>query len=138
MSLYIPASLRLFILTRSRYRCEYCLFPQTFAANPFEPDHIIPVQHGGQTVADNLATACFHCNRNKGPNVGSFDPITGILTPFFNPRLQRWQDHFELRDGEILPLTAEARVTIKILQLNAEERLAERSRLLQLGLFWQS
>ena len=102
MSLYIPTHLRQFVLARANHRCEYCLFPQTFAANRFEPDHIISVQHGGHTEASNLAAACFHCNRNKGPNVGSFDPLTAILTPFFHPRLQHWHEHFELRDGEIL------------------------------------
>ncbi len=37
-------------------------------------------------MVDNLALACLRCNRHKGPNVGSFDPLTGQLTPFFNPR----------------------------------------------------
>lgn len=136
MSLYIPTHLRQFVLARANHRCEYCLFPQTFAANRFEPDHIISVQHGGLTEASNLAAACFHCNRNKGPNVGSFDPLTAILTPFFHPRLQHWHEHFELRDGEILPLTPEGRVTVRIFLFNHEDRIHDRLRLLELGLFW--
>ena len=136
MSLYIPTHLRQFVLARANNRCEYCLFPQTFAANRFEPDHIISVQHGGLTEASNLAAACFHCNRNKGPNVGSFDPLTAILTPFFHPRLQHWHEHFELRDGEILPLTPEGRVTVRIFLFNHEDRIHDRLRLLELGLFW--
>jgi hypothetical protein len=135
MALNLSTSLRLFVLERAHNRCEYCLFPQAFAAHRHEPDHIIPVQHGGATDEENLALACFRCNRNKGPNVGSFDPLTGQLTAFFNPRIHRWNEHFELYGPEILPLTPEARVTVKILRLNEEDRLIERKRLLDLGLF---
>ncbi len=33
----------------------------------------------------NLALACPYCNRYKGTDLGSLDPETGQLTPFFNP-----------------------------------------------------
>jgi hypothetical protein len=75
------------------------------------------------------------CNRYKGPNVGSFDPLTGILTPFFNPRTQKWSEHFELREAIIQPLTPEGRVTVKILRLNDENRVAERASLIEAGLY---
>jgi len=51
------------------------------AAHRHEPDHIIPIQHGGEATEDNLALAWMRCNRYKGPNVGSFDPETGALVP---------------------------------------------------------
>lgn len=107
--------------------------PQTFALHPHEPDHIIPLQHGGETSEDNLALACMRCNRHKGPNVGSFDPQTKKLVAFYHPRTQIWQEHFRLVDGEIQPLTPEGRVTVKILRLNDEVRIQERQRLIQLG-----
>ncbi len=75
------------------------------------------------------------CNRHKGPNVGPFDPKTGKLVPFFNPRTQSWEEHFVLEDAVIRPLTAEARVTVKILSLNEEDRMMERKRLLEVGLY---
>lgn len=34
-----------------------------------EIDHIIPVAKGGQTVADNLQTLCWKCNRAKGDKI---------------------------------------------------------------------
>jgi len=37
----------------------------------------------------------------------------------------RWTDHFQLDAGEVLPLTAIGRVTVRLLQLNRSERLAE-------------
>ena len=86
MTSHLSIHLRQFVFERANSRCEYCLFPQAFSVHRHEPDHIMPLQHGGTTDENNLALACLRCNRNKGPNVGSFDPLTGLLTPFFNPR----------------------------------------------------
>jgi hypothetical protein len=132
----VPAVLRRMVETRAGQRCKYCWLPQKFAAHRHEPDHIVPIQHGGTTDKENLALACFRCNCYKGPNVGSFDPNTGRLTAFFHPRRDRWNEHFELRDAEILPLTPEGRATVKILRLNDEERMIDRKRLIDLGLFF--
>ena len=135
MSAEISASLRKLVRERAQDRCEYCLMPQSFSAFEHEPDHIIPVQHGGDTTAENLALACLHCNRRKGPNVGSFDPKTGVLVAFYNPRTHDWDTHFTLKGGVIRPLTPEARVTVKILQLNQEQQIEERVRLIALGMY---
>ena len=132
---YISFELRELVAERARHRCEYCLLPETATLHRHEPDHIVPHQHSGITEADNLALACFRCNRLKGPNVGSFDPETGNLVPFFNPRVQEWTGHFALEDAMIVPLTAEGRVTAKLLRLNDEDRLEERRLLLGLGLY---
>ncbi len=75
------------------------------------------------------------CNRFKGPNVGSFDPETGNLVPFFNPRKQKWTDHFKIQNALIIPLTAEARVTEKIFRFNDEDRVTERKYMIEAGLF---
>jgi 5-methylcytosine-specific restriction endonuclease McrA len=84
----VSASLRQLVTERAAYRCEYCLLPQAVALYQHEPDHIVPRQHNGETHESNLALACLRCNRYKGPNVGSFDPLTGVLVPLFNPRTQ--------------------------------------------------
>lgn len=135
MSESISAELRRLIAERAGHRCEYCLLPQSAALHRHEPDHIIPLQHDGATDAGNLALACFYCNRYKGPNVGSFDPLTGQLTALFHPRLQVWEQHFRLVDGEIQPLTPEGRVTVRLLRLNDPGRLTERRWLIASGLF---
>jgi len=135
MSEEVSNSLRRLVVSRAEGRCEYYLMPQSASAYEHEPDHIIPIQHGGETKSDNLALACLRCNRRKGPNVGSFDPKTGVLVAFYNPRAQKWGDHFRLNKAEIQPLTPEARVTVKILQLNDEQCLEERKSLLDLGLY---
>jgi hypothetical protein len=63
--------------------------------------------------------------------------MTGQLVSFFNPRIHNWEDHFELRGAIIHPLTAEGRVTVKIFRLNDEDRVMERFRLLDSGLYEQ-
>ena len=131
----LSGELRLLVTQRADWRCEYCLLPEAVSLHRHEPDHIIPRQHGGRSVADNLAYACLRCNRHKGPNVGSFDPLTGELTAFFNPRQQRWDEHFRLEMAEIVPLTPEARVTVRILRLNDADRVAERQALQNAGLY---
>jgi hypothetical protein len=49
------------------------------------------------------------------------------------PRTQNWQEHFALSSAAIMPLTAEGRVTVLILQLNHPDRLQERKRLISIG-----
>jgi HNH endonuclease len=134
MTSYIPAALRQLVLERAEGRCEYCRFPQDAAFLTFEIDHIIAEKHSGATVAENLALACVFCNSFKGTDLGSLDPDTGQLTPFFNPRIQLWDDHFRVEeDGRLQPITPEGRVTVAILHMNDPERVLERQLLLQAG-----
>jgi len=135
LSSELSTGLRKLVIERAKNRCEYCLLPQSVSLHKHEPDHIVPLQHGGQTDADNLTLSCMRCNRYKGPNVGSFDPETGNLVPFFNPRTQDWANHFELDGAIIRPRTAEARVTVKIFRMNDEDRVLERQSLIEASLF---
>ena len=59
-------------------------------------------------------------------NLLRFDPTTGKLTPFFNPRKDVWSDHFEWDGPIIQPLTAEGRVTVKIFRFNDPDRVEQR------------
>jgi 5-methylcytosine-specific restriction endonuclease McrA len=38
-------------------------------AGALECDHVIPVSRGGKNHIENLATACFKCNRSKNDNL---------------------------------------------------------------------
>ena len=100
---------------------------------PHEPDHIIATQHGGETALDNLAYACFQCNRAKGPNIASLDPATGMLTSLYNPRTAPWSAHFRIDGALVEPLTAIGRATVFLLRLNDAERMAIRANLLRRG-----
>jgi hypothetical protein len=67
--------------------------------------------------------------------LGSLDPDTSQLTPFFHPRNHQWVDHFRLEGAHIVPLTPEGRVTVFIFLLNHPDRIAEREPLIQLGMY---
>ena len=55
---------------------------------------------------------------------------------FFNPRTQVWSEHFLIEEsGEIIPLTAEARVTERIFKLDDVERIEERCILIEAGIY---
>lgn len=123
---YIPTALRRLVVERAENRCEYCLLPETIAFFPHEVDHVIAEKHGGQTEAENLAFACWRCNRHKGSDLGSFDPQTQNFSRLFNPRQQVWTDHFAFHGEQVIGLTPEGRTTVSLLQLNSAERLAER------------
>lgn len=123
------------ISRRAGRRCEYCLLREKQAVKKHEPDHIVPLKHGGLDDDSNLAWACFQCNRYKGSEVGAFDPQTGELVALFNPRSQRWEEHFAVREGEIIALSSAGRVTILVLQLNRPTRVAVRRLLMQAGLY---
>ena len=131
-STYIPVALRRLVEERAKYRCEYCLLPANLSFFPHEIDHIIAEKHGGKTEANNLAYTCWRCNRYKGTDLGSFDPQTGDFCFLFNPRTQQWFENFEVNNWKILGLTSVGRTTVKLLQFNNDERIAERERLRQI------
>jgi hypothetical protein len=134
MTSYISADQRRLVIERAGQRCEYCLLHQADAALfDHEVDHIIAEKHGGLTTDDNLAFACFACNRYKGSDIASIDHHTAKVTSLFNPRQQVWTDHFALEGPTIVPLTAEGRVTERLLRLNIEQRLRRREELIVLG-----
>jgi hypothetical protein len=110
--------------------------PQIIRTAKHQIDHILPYQHGGQTIAENLALACSQCNKYKGTNIATYDLETGDLTPFFNPRTQIWREHFQIEEtGEIETLTAEARVTVRILHFNNPNRIEERRGMIAVGIY---
>jgi hypothetical protein len=126
---YIPVALRRLVEERANRLCEYCLLPADFTFFPHEIDHVIAEKHGGETNADNLAFTCWRFNRHKGSDLGSFDPQTGAFSFLFHPRTQQWDKHFKFEELQIVGLTPEGRTTARLLQLNSDERLAERQRL---------
>jgi hypothetical protein len=130
----VSAALRREVRERAGERCEYCLLAESQSFFPHEPDHLIAKKHGGGTLFANLALACFDCNRFKGSDIASIDLVTGEIVPLFNPRTQRWSEHFRLyEDGRIAPITAIGRVTETLLRFNLPERLLVRARLMATG-----
>jgi hypothetical protein len=135
MADYISVSLRQLVIQRASGACEYCLVHQTFSIYSHEVDHAIALKHGGQTISENLVLACLPCNRHKGSDLTSLDPLTGEITALFNPRIQTWSDHFQLEGGFILGLTATGRTTLFLLKMNEASRLQLRQALASQGLY---
>lgn len=129
----VSAELRRQVVDRAGNCCEYCLLGQDDYPFAFHVEHILAEKHRGQSIESNLCLSCPVCNRYKGSDLTSIDEETGEIVPLFNPRHHEWNDHFQLSDATINPLTAEGRVTVFLLRLNDEERVAERRLLIELG-----
>ena len=116
----IPAALRKRIELAARYRCGYCLTPQTISGAQMEIDHIVPVAAGGLSAEANLWLACAWCNSHKGAQTHAADPETGAMVPLFNPRTQPWAEHFRWNvAGDLIEgITPIGRATVIVLQLN--------------------
>ena len=129
----VPERVRRQVQERAQGRCEYCLIREADMYYPHEADHVIAEKHGGPTSLDNLAWACFYCNRFKGSDLASVDPISKKVVFLFHPREQRWNRHFRLNGARIEGITSSGRATVALLHLNDPERVAFRLRLIELG-----
>lgn len=95
MSRYITTEERRQIMERAKGRCEYCQCWSQYAAKSFEVEHIIPTVKGGTDDLDNLAFSCGGCNSHKYDKISAFDPIDEVEISLFNPRRQKWEEHFK-------------------------------------------
>jgi hypothetical protein len=118
---------------RAAMRCEYCHAPEFASFLPFVVDHIIARQHGGETMAVNLALACGRCNQHKGPNIAGIDRETGQLTRLYHPRNDRWSEHFRWDAAVLAGRTDVGRTTIAVLAMNSPSQLEHRFSLLAEG-----
>lgn len=135
MSARIPTTIRRRVEQRAQSRCEYCPIHQDDAFLTHEPDHVVALQHGGETSEENLAWSCFECNRFKGSNLSSLDHETGRIERLFNPRTDSWSDHFRLAEARFVPLTPIGRATAFLLRFNAPENVELRRTLIAKGRF---
>lgn len=126
MGSYISAELQRFVAERADHLREYCLVHEDDRGFGCHVDHIISEKHGGLTEESNLAYACAPCNRAKGSDIGSLTKESGSFVRLYNPRIDKWHEHFKIDGSQIIGLTEVGRVTVKILRLNDEERRLER------------
>lgn len=114
---------------RANHLCEYCHTSERWQYVRFTIDHVIPLVRGGTEELDNLALACFHCNRRKAAKLTAWDPDSGKEIPLFNPRQSAWSEHFIWSsDGLLISgLTPTGRMTVKVLEMNRERIVSIRS-----------
>lgn len=123
------ASLQQQVRQRARFLCEYCHTNEQWQYVPFTVDHVIPLKLGGTDDVENLALACFHCNRRKSDRVTAVDPQTNEDVPLFNPRQDEWNHHF-IWSADCLSIvgqTATGRATVNSLDLNRRRILPIRA-----------
>ena len=129
----MPDALRALVRHRAQGLCEYCLLHEQDLLHGFHVDHVISEKHSGPTQDHNLAWACPFCNRAKGSDIAGY--VDGNLVRLYNPRIDRWSEHFRLDGARMAALSAIGRVTLPLLGLNDAYRLAMRELLLEAGLF---
>lgn len=132
MNPFYPAVAR-----RAGHRCEYCRAPEVLFNLPFEVEHVVPTARGGADEEANLALACRSCNLLKSDHVAGVDPDTGEAVRLFNPRSDRWAQHFaaDVESGEVRGLTPVGRATVERLRLNDPVQLTARQFWIRLRLF---
>jgi hypothetical protein len=133
MSSRISSETRQIVASRANYVCEYCLITEEDAYFRFQVEHIISRKHGGSSELENLALACVFCNRYKGSDIASLKPEINELVRFFNPRINRWREHFRLSGVVIETLTDIGEATVRILQMNHNDQILERQVLSRRG-----
>ena len=137
MSVFSEA-VRIAVAQRAEGRCEYCHLPVQGQVARFPIDHVLPRTAGGSTDLSNLALACPHCNARKWCRTHYEDPASGNAVPLFNPRTQRWDEHFAWSDVDPTELTAKtpcARATTALLEMNHDILKGVRAILIQLNIF---
>ena len=131
----IGLAVRREVARRAGARCEYCRMPETELFAGCEVDHVISRKHGGVTDLANLALSCERCSRAKGTDVGSVVGPERRFVRLFNPRIDTWHTHFRLDGARIEPLTDIGEATVRLLRLNAPDRLLQRQALQQIRIY---
>ena len=118
----LPFAIQAQVRQRAKDLCEYCHASEKWQYVRFTVDHIIPLNQDGADDLENLALACFHCNRRKSNNLSGMDPQSKTKVPLFNPRSEEWPQHFiwSMNALYILGLTPTGRATIEMLALNRD------------------
>jgi hypothetical protein len=130
VSTYIPESLKAQIEEADIQRCCYCLTSAANSGIPMSYDHILPRSKGGASTFENVCLACRSCNEFKSDAIDSEDPLTGTKNLLFNPRTQKWAEHFiwSPDSTKIEGVTATGRATVIALRMNHQTIVAARWR----------
>jgi HNH endonuclease len=108
---------------RAAGRCEYCRMHQSLQGATFHVEHVVPRSRGGASTLENLAWACPGCNLRKSDRVDVPDPDSGVSVSLFNPRIDRWNEHFAWNGYEVTGLTGIGRATVAALDFNHPRRV---------------
>src|SRR5574341_46968 len=120
-------TIRRLVHERAGFCCEYC---QTCEDNTGQAMHVEHIHPSGGDDLDNLCLSCSSCNLSKAAATSALDPETSVETALFNPRTQRWADHFIwIDDGiRVQGLTPAGRATVARMKMNQPRMTRARRR----------
>lgn len=127
---YISREIRRLVALDARHRCGYCLSDEFLMGMALSIEHIIPVAVGGTSARENLWMSCRPCNEFKNDRIEAADPNSGMLVAIFNPRMQKWNEHFQFDESGtlVIGITPTGRATTHALQLNRSLLVKARKR----------
>ncbi len=133
---HIPIAVQRKVIQLSNDCCEYCLHPESHSTDYYHFDHINPFLKEDRHSIFNIARSCGRCNILKSQKTDAFDPLTGKNFPLYNPRQNRWTDHFQWSEDSLVinGLTEIGRATIELLDLNRSSAVKLRRLLKTAGL----
>ena len=132
----IRAATRELVRKRAVGRCEYCRIHEDDEPYVFHLEHIIPIKHGGGDDPSNLAWSCHNCNLAKGANLSG--RLQDETVPLFHPRQQQWNRHFRWVGPVLLGKTKCGTATVRVLNINADDRVRLRAILIKADRFHPS
>ncbi|MGI6414220.1 MAG: HNH endonuclease [Thermoguttaceae bacterium] len=120
---------------RAGRRCEYCRMHQSLQGATFHVEHVVPRSLGGTSEIHNLAWACPSCNLHKSDRVEVQLPGVPQAVLLFNPRTNRWDEHFAWDGYRVVARTPVGQAAIDVLKLNHHRRISIRQAEALFGLF---
>jgi HNH endonuclease len=123
------------VCRRADHLCEYCHASEKWQYVQFTVDHVVPLDLRGTDDLENLALACFHCNRRKRNRIKGIDPEFGQEVELFNPRLSFWAKHFVWSENCLLivGISPIGKATVAALNLNRERVINIRAADVEIG-----
>jgi len=133
----ISVELREAVSLRAKRCCEYCKSQDKYSPTAFTIDHVLPESLDGTSEFENLAYACFLCNRLKSNKLRVFDAIIEKWIPLFNPRIDVWNEHFAWNEDatKIIGMSSNGRCTVRELKLNREKLVEYRNCIIPFGTY---
>ena len=129
----MQAARRRRVRKRAGRRCEYCRIHEDDDPFSFHLEHIVPKKHKGNDRLSNLAWSCHNCNLGKGANLAGL--VRGEIVALFNPRKQNWHRHFRWQGAILVGKSKCGRATIRVLNINDDDRVELRRLLIARGAF---
>jgi hypothetical protein len=124
----ISAAARQRVAEAAHFRCGYCLTAQRIIGPLLEIDHIIPRGPRWYLRRREPMAGVPMCNSHKADRQEALDPESRAMVALFNPRAERWDEHFEwIEAGTLIHgKTPRGRATVVALQMNHPDIVAAR------------